>query len=91
MRFSCPRCNVIVQIANHAGDYVHTCNSNIDAIDQEDTLKIGTQTDYTGTFTEPKNFISVVGLGFFGSFLSRMVFPIRILRVRQACCFLEFF
>jgi len=47
--FICPRCRTRVSVANHSGDYVHTCDSGNDVLDQEDVLVKGTWTDYTGS------------------------------------------
>ena len=45
----CPRCNKRFIVENNTSDFVHECNSGVAAIDNEDVLKIGDWTDYTGT------------------------------------------
>ena len=45
----CPRCQVQIVMANHSGDFVHQCNSGINALDQEDKIIKGRWDDYTGS------------------------------------------
>ncbi len=45
----CPRCNTRYITEDNTLDFEHSCNSGVPAIDQEDVLKIGNWTDFTGT------------------------------------------
>ncbi len=45
----CPRCNRRYITEDNILDFEHICNSGVLAIDQEDIVKIGDWTDFTGT------------------------------------------
>lgn len=45
----CPRCNQRFITENNTLDFEHTCNSGVNAIDQEDVVKTGDWTDFTGS------------------------------------------
>ena len=45
----CPRCNRRYIVEDNILDFEHTCNSSVPAIDQEDVVKVGNWTDFTGT------------------------------------------
>jgi len=53
----CPKCNQRYIVSEGTGeiDFVHECNSGIDAVDQEDVLVVGGWEDYTGSSTDIKN------------------------------------
>ena len=48
----CPNCNKRFIVENGTTDFVHECNSGIDAVDNEDVLVVGDWVDYTGSGTE---------------------------------------
>jgi len=45
----CPNCKRVVSVAGDSSDFVHQCDSGVDALDTEDVLVIGDWEDYTGT------------------------------------------
>ncbi len=45
----CPRCNQRFVVEGHTLDFEHRCSSGVIAIDQEDVVKVGNWTDFTGT------------------------------------------
>jgi len=47
----CPRCNRRFITEDNITDFVHECNANVSAIDQEDVPVIGDWEDYTGSAT----------------------------------------
>lgn len=55
----CPNCNERYFVSKNSGDYVHQCNSENLALDQEDVLKIG---NYTNEKTGEKKEIANVNL-----------------------------
>jgi hypothetical protein len=61
MRKVCPNCNQIYIMEKHSGDYVHECNSGIDAVDNEDVVVIGNWEDYTGSKTVRQGDIRFAG------------------------------
>lgn len=60
--FHCPRCQKRVTISPHSGDYVHRCDSRVEALDNEDVPFMGTATDYTGTTEFPTRKVSWQGV-----------------------------
>lgn len=48
----CPNCNQRYIVESDTSDFIHSCNSGVPAIDNEDVLKIGDWVDYTGSGTE---------------------------------------
>lgn len=49
----CPRCSQLFTFSDDCKDYVHQCNSGSDALDNEDIVKKGPFTDYSGSGNEP--------------------------------------
>jgi len=48
----CPRCGETYIINDkHVGDFVHECNSDVPALDNEDVIVTGNWEDYTGSAT----------------------------------------
>ena len=45
----CPRCNQRYVVQDSNTDFVHVCNSKVNAVDKEDKFKVGDWEDYTGT------------------------------------------
>jgi len=45
----CPRCQERYAVNPHTGDYIHQCNSGVDALDKESVLVVGDWNDYTGS------------------------------------------
>jgi len=45
----CPHCNRRYIVENATVDFIHNCNSGNDVVDNEDVLKVGDWTDYTGS------------------------------------------
>ena len=45
----CPRCNRRYITESDACDFVHTCDADVPAIDQEDVVVVGNWSDYTGS------------------------------------------
>lgn len=62
LRF-CPRCQQPYSIMRHVGDFVHTCNSGNNALDQESVPVIGDWTDYTGSADVPPAEVMIQGIG----------------------------
>ena len=48
----CPRCNQSYVVGFDTTDFVHQCNSNSLALDQEDVVVTGDWEDYTGSGTK---------------------------------------
>jgi len=58
----CPRCQQRYVRALNSADYVHSCNSGENTLDQEDVKVIGNWDDYTGTQTVTKGQVMTEGI-----------------------------
>ena len=45
----CPNCKRVVSVSGDSSDFIHQCDSGIDALDKEDVTVTGDWEDYTGT------------------------------------------
>lgn len=51
--FICPHCKERYVVGFGVTDFIHSCNSENPAIDQEDVIVVGNWEDYSGSGTKP--------------------------------------
>ena len=63
-QFACPKCNKIIIVPDHIGDFVHNCSENLEAgsvVRFDDIQVIGSWNDFTGSKVVPGNVVANTG------------------------------
>lgn len=63
----CPHCNQRFIVDPHCEDFEHSCNSGNETLDNEDIVKLGSWTDYTGSGKTQNVFLQGVENELFGT------------------------
>jgi len=63
----CPRCNQRIITDPNCEDFEHQCNSGNKTLDNEDIIKLGKWTDYTGSGTSQNVFLQGAENTLFGT------------------------
>ena len=58
---TCPNCNKKYTVSFDTSDYEHQCNSDNNALDQEDVVITGSWKDFSGSVTVPAQQVTMQG------------------------------